>query len=33
MVGKPVRIFFENVAVSPTRDDKEFTPPAVPASP
>jgi hypothetical protein len=33
MVGKPVRIFFENVAVSPARDDKEFAPPAVPASP
>jgi hypothetical protein len=25
---RPARIFFENVAVSPTRDDKEFVPPA-----
>jgi hypothetical protein len=33
IVGKPVRILFENVAVSPTRDDKEFAPPAVPPSP
>ena len=29
MVGKPIRIVFENVAVSPTRDDKEFAAPAV----
>lgn len=27
---RPARIFFENVAVSPTRDDKEFAPPAAP---
>lgn len=27
--GKPLRILFENVAVSPLRDDKEFTAPAV----
>jgi hypothetical protein len=34
MVGKLVRIFFENVAVSPARDDKEFAAPAVaPSSP
>jgi hypothetical protein len=33
MVGKPVRIFFENVAVSPARDEKEFAAPAVPPSP
>lgn len=26
--GAPVRILFQNVAVSPSRDDKEFAPPA-----
>ena len=27
---RPIRIFFENVSVSPTRDDKEFAAPATP---
>ena len=31
--GKPLRILFENVAVSPSRDDKEFAPPAAMPSP
>jgi hypothetical protein len=30
--GADVRILFENVAVTPTRDDREFAPPAGPAS-
>ena len=30
--GVPVRILFDNVAVSPSRDDREFAPPAGPAS-
>jgi hypothetical protein len=32
-VGKPLRIRFENVAVSATRDDKDFAPPAAGAPP
>jgi len=31
MVGKPFRIVFENVTVSPSRDDKEFAAPSAPA--
>lgn len=33
MTGKPVRIRFENVAVSPERDEKDLAAPAVPPSP
>ena len=34
MTGRPLRILFENVAVSPTRDDSQFTaPPAAAPSP
>jgi hypothetical protein len=28
MVAKPIRILFENVGVSASRDDREFKPPA-----
>jgi hypothetical protein len=33
IVGKPRRILFENVAVSPSRDDSLFTPPPVSVAP
>ena len=34
MTGRPFRILFENVAVSPSRDDSEFSaPPAAAPSP
>jgi len=33
MAARPIRILFENVAVSPSRDDKDFAAPPAPASP
>jgi len=33
MSGRPIRILFENVAVSTSRDDKDFAAPPAPASP
>ncbi|HEX9147832.1 MAG TPA: hypothetical protein VF958_01600 [Thermoanaerobaculia bacterium] len=33
IVGRPAKIRFDNVAVSPSRDDKDFAPPAAAPSP